>query len=89
MPLVVPADKPCSFCDYLRGSKPYTILDRDELIAILVTWEQRGLGHMLVIPVEHRVTIVELSADERSAVMDGDAVAARLRPHLRRPLAQR
>ncbi|MEJ7584850.1 MAG: HIT family protein [Acidimicrobiales bacterium] len=71
MPLDLPPSDPCSFCDYLTGVLPYTILDRDRLSAILVTYEQRGRGHLLVIPVEHRVTILDLSAEERSAIMDG------------------
>lgn len=71
VPLVLPPSAPCSFCDYLVGSRPYTILDRDDLTAILVTYEQRGLGHMLVIPVEHRVTVLDLSAAEQSALMHG------------------
>lgn len=76
MPLVLPASDQCSFCDYLAGTRPYTILDRDDLIATLVTYEQRGLGHLLVIPVRHRVTILDLGAAERAALMDGVARAA-------------
>ena len=71
MPLVLPPSAPCSFCDYLVGRRPYTILDRDDLTAILVTYEQRGLGHMLVIPVEHRLTVLDLSAAEQYALMHG------------------
>lgn len=71
MPLVLPPSVRCSFCDYLTGVRPYTILDRDDTIAILVTYEQRGQGHLLVIPIRHRVTILDLSAAERSAIMDG------------------
>ena len=68
--MLPPAD-PCSFCDYLAGRRPYTILDRDSLIAILVTYEQRGRGHVLVIPVEHRATVLDLSGGEQAAIMDG------------------
>ena len=71
MPLALPPSAPCSFCDYLAGTRPYTILDRNELTAILVTYEQRGRGHVLVIPVRHRLTVLDLSAVERAAVMDG------------------
>jgi histidine triad (HIT) family protein len=75
MPLVLPSSEPCSFCTYLAGDRPYTILDRDELTAILVTYEQRGRGHVLVIPVQHRVTVLDLTSAERSALMDGVARA--------------
>jgi histidine triad (HIT) family protein len=75
MPLVLPQLDPCSFCSYLAGTQRYTILDRDDVTALLVTYEQRGLGHVLVIPVRHRVTILDLDAGERSGVMDGVARA--------------
>ena len=71
MPLVLPAAEPCSFCDYLTGSRPYTIVERNDLTAMLVTYEQRGCGHLLVIPVEHRATVLDLSRDEQRALMDG------------------
>lgn len=38
---------------------------------MLVTYEQRGRGHVLVIPVRHRLTVLDLSAAERAAVMNG------------------
>jgi histidine triad (HIT) family protein len=71
VPLVLPPSEPCSFCAYLDGSRPYTILDRNDLVAILVTYEQRGLGHVLVVPVRHRLTILDLSPEEGSALMHG------------------
>src|SRR5688500_13119022 len=71
MPLVLPPSEPCSFCDYLLGVRPYTILEQGELSAIFVTYEQRGQGHVLVLPRQHRVTILDLTAAERTALMDG------------------
>ncbi len=76
MPLTLPDNSPCSFCEYLAGTRPYTILDRDGLSALLVTYEQRGRGHVLVIPAQHRETILDLSSVERTALMDGVARAA-------------
>jgi histidine triad (HIT) family protein len=75
MPLVLPPAEPCSFCDYLLGVRPYTILEQGELSAIFVTYEQRGQGHMLVLPRQHRVTLLDLTAAERTALMD-DVVRA-------------
>ncbi len=77
MPLVLPPSDPCSFCEYLAGTRPYTILERDDLIAVLVTYEQRGRGHVLVIPVRHRPTILELSSREQAALMGGVVRATR------------
>lgn len=71
MPLMLPPTEPCSFCDYLAGTRPYTILERNELTAMLVTYEPRGRGHVLVIPVRHRLTVLDLTRDERNASMAG------------------
>ena len=71
MPLELPADDPCWFCRYLAGTAPYTILERDDVTATLVTFEQRGQGHVLVIPIRHATTIVDLTPHEQWAVMDG------------------
>lgn len=75
MVLVLPPATPCSFCDYLAGIRAYTILERDEVTATLVTWEQRGNGHLLVVPIAHRATILDLVDDEGRAVMDAVARA--------------
>lgn len=65
----VPVDAPCAFCDYLTGLRPYTVLRRSDLSAILVTREQRGRSHVLVVPTRHCQTILDLLPDEASAVM--------------------
>ena len=71
MPLDVPVSDACSFCDYLAGRRRFTILDRDELTATLVTREQRGRGHVLVVPITHRETILDLNPVEATALMAG------------------
>jgi histidine triad (HIT) family protein len=71
VPLELPPADPCPFCDYLAGVRPYTILERDDTTAILVTFEQRGQGHVLVIPVRHRVTVLDLTPQEQSDLMRG------------------
>ncbi|WP_370939296.1 HIT family protein [Amycolatopsis sp. cg13] len=67
--LEVPHVEPCPFCDYLSGARPFTILARNSLTATLVTREQRGVGHLLVIPVQHRQTLIELSEAESPAII--------------------
>lgn len=74
----MPDDGACAFCAYLRGDRPYTILRRDELTATLVTREQRGVPHLLVIPIAHRPTLLELHDSEALAVMTAVRDAARL-----------
>ena len=76
MPLALPRPDACSFCDYLAGTRPYTILERDDVAATLVTYEQRGLGHLLVVPVAHRVTILDVTPAEGAALMAGVVRAA-------------
>lgn len=74
--LDIPEQEPCAFCDYLSGVRPFTVLNRDDLIAVLVTREQRGIGHLLVLPVRHYPTLLESESDERHAMMDTLAWAA-------------
>lgn len=65
----LPDDGPCAFCDYLTGVRPFTVLHRDDVAAVLVTREQRGVSHLLVIPVRHAPTILDLAAAEADALM--------------------
>jgi histidine triad (HIT) family protein len=65
----VPERESCAFCDYLSGARPYTVLERTDTVAALVTREQRGVGDVLVVPTAHRETILDLTVDEASAIM--------------------
>ncbi|MCW2599574.1 MAG: hypothetical protein JWM02_1403 [Frankiales bacterium] len=65
----LPHDGACAFCAYLSGDRPYTVLARDALAAVLVTRAQRGFSHLLVIPVRHAPTILDLNDSEAEAVM--------------------
>lgn len=75
--LNVPDAYPCAFCDYLSGARPFTILHREELAAILVTREQRGLSHLLVITTRHAPTVLVINDAESEAVMRLVRAAAR------------
>jgi histidine triad (HIT) family protein len=76
--IVLPSGENCPFCAFLRGEKPYTILRRSEFAAILVTREQRGVAHLLVVPVRHCPTILDLRDEESGALMREIRQAARL-----------
>ncbi len=54
-----------------------SVLWRNDLVAILVTREQRGMPHVLVLPVEHRPVLLDLTPREARAVMAGVIEAAR------------
>lgn len=59
---------PCAFCQYLAHERPYTIIHRDDVVAIMVTREQRGIPHLLVLPVRHVPTLLDISDAEAYAV---------------------
>jgi len=73
----VPSSGTCAFCAYLRGERPYTTLARSDTVAVLVTREPRGVSHLLVLPVRHVPTILDLTDEESCAVMLGVRSAAR------------
>lgn len=75
--LDVPDAYPCAFCEYLSGTRAYTILYREKHAAILVTRGQRGCSHMLVITTRHAPTILDINDAESQAVMRLARVAAR------------
>ena len=75
--IVLPSSDSCAFCDYLRGDRPYTILDRGTLVATLVTREQRGISHLLVLPIRHCQTIFDVTDEEATALMNEIRHAAR------------
>jgi histidine triad (HIT) family protein len=68
--LVLPDAYPCAFCDYLCGARPYTVLHREPDAAVLVTREQRGVSHLLVVTTRHVPSILELERSEAHAVID-------------------
>lgn len=74
--LDIPEQEPCAFCDYLSGARPFTVLHRSPLVAVLVTREQRGVGHVLVVPTRHYPTLLESHREERHALIDTVSWAA-------------
>jgi histidine triad (HIT) family protein len=77
----VPDPSRCAFCAYLAGERPYTILWRQPLVAALVTREQRGVPHVLVIPIRHVETILDVNDAEGAAIMEGIRWVARAIDH--------
>lgn len=67
--LHVPEANPCAFCEYIAGHRPYTVLDRGPVSAILVTREQRGVAHCLVVPLRHVPTILDLTTSEQCELL--------------------
>jgi histidine triad (HIT) family protein len=68
---------PCPFCSILSGERAYTIVERGPKTSVLVTHEQRGTAHLLVIPNKHRPTLMDLLGEEAAALMDAVVRASR------------
>ena len=68
----------CAFCGYLAGTRPYVFLWRERAIAVAVTREQRGVSHLLVMPVIHTPTLLNLpdSISEELMIAVRDAATA-------------
>jgi histidine triad (HIT) family protein len=77
----LPDDGPCALCAYIRGERPYTILFKTAETATLVTREQKGEPHLLVVPSRHVPTILDLSDAEAASVAIAVRVAARAIDH--------
>lgn len=73
----VPLLASCPFCDYLSGARSFTFVERDDLTAVMVTREQRGLPHLLVTTVAHRETLLDISDAEGVLIMRKLQQAAR------------
>lgn len=74
----LPYNDGCAFCAYLRGERPYTVVSRNEHTATFVTREQRGRPHLLVLPVRHIPTILEMTDAEAAFVAIAVRDAAKL-----------
>lgn len=75
--IMLPKAQPCAFCAYLDGTRPFTFVSRSVATAVMVTQEQRGTPHLLVIPTTHRETILDLTDIECSELMKEVRQAAR------------
>lgn len=65
----LPEEDRCAFCDYLSGRRPYTVLWREDRVAALVTREQRGIAHMLILPTRHVPSLLHLPDEDATAMM--------------------
>ncbi len=66
--IIIPDNKSCAFCDYIKGNRPFTFVYKNSETALMVTREQRGEPHLLVIPIRHAETILEVT-DHEAALM--------------------
>ena len=64
MPVKIPERDPCPFCRVLSGEYPCAFVYRGRTIASFIEPRQYGKGGILVIPIRHAPTILDLSDDE-------------------------
>ncbi len=60
----MPCSDTCAFCAYLAGERPFSFVYKGNIVSILVTREQRGCPHLLVIPNRHVETILDVNEEE-------------------------
>lgn len=60
----LPNNDSCAFCAYLSGERPFSFVYKGNMVSILVTREQRGCPHLLVIPNRHVETILDVTEEE-------------------------
>lgn len=65
----LPGEDRCAFCDYLAGRRPYTVLWREDSVAAMVTREQRGIAHLLILTVEHVPSLLHLPDKDAEQMM--------------------
>jgi histidine triad (HIT) family protein len=61
-------DPDCIFCKILAGELPSTIVDQDERTVSIMDINPATRGHALVIPRNHTRDLLEIGADDLSAV---------------------
>lgn len=61
-------DPDCIFCKILAGELPSTVIDEDERTVAIMDINPATRGHALVIPRSHSRDLLEIDADDLSAV---------------------
>lgn len=82
MPLDLPVREPCPFCNNIAGvpsptSGPCAVVERTDLTFTFVAPRLAYDCHVLVIPIRHTPTILELNDDEAAAIAHATRRAAR------------
>lgn len=83
MPVVVPKQSPCSYCENFAGRDPWhgppAVVVEDETTCVFLAPASLGgmEGHTLVVPRRHVETLLDLTHDEESALMHLVARTAR------------
>ena len=68
---------PCVFCEIVSGTRPASVVYRDEMTLAFLDLRQFHAGHTLVIPLEHIPDVRELNAATGAALMQTVAKVTR------------
>ena len=69
-PFELPDMTPCVFCELIAGRLEKGLVEETELTLTIVNIRQYEVGQSLVIPRRHAPTILDLTDEELTAVMD-------------------
>lgn len=61
--------EPCVFCAIAKGEAPASIVYRDDAVMAFMDIRPSNLGHVLVVPLEHQVSILDMDEEETAARM--------------------
>ena len=70
MPFAMPKPDKCVFCEIIAGRMDKGLVEETDLTLTLVNIRQYEAGQVLVIPRRHAPTILDLTGEESSALMD-------------------
>ena len=68
----------CVFCKILAGEIPATILHRDDQVAVIADISPQAPEHLLIFPVQHIPTTLDLTAEHDALIGHIHRVAATL-----------
>ncbi len=69
MPIDVPKQERCAFCNFIIDKSRFAIVEELEETVAWLPPRQHGLGHVLVIPKRHAPTVLDLPGAEFGTVM--------------------
>ena len=69
-PFELPVMTPCVFCEMMAGRVDKGLVEETALTLTIVNIRQYEVGQVIVIPRRHAPTILDLTDDESSALMD-------------------
>ena len=78
MPIHLPEMARCYFCEIIGGAADrWNAIEQDDLTLTLLNGRQFEVGQCIVVPIRHAPTLLDLRADEASAVVIAAQRAAR------------